>query len=45
MLQTESILSPKEIQLCLMLQCLIAELAILIEQIQLLEKVSKTVSK
>lgn len=36
MLQTKSILSPEEVQLCLVLQYLIEEFAILMEQIELL---------
>ena len=37
MIQTESTLTPEEIQLCLVLHCLIEDLAILIEQMEVLE--------
>ena len=36
MLQTESTLTPEEVQLCLVLHCLIEDLAILIEQMEVL---------
>ena len=36
MIQTESTLSPHEVQLCLVLHCLIEELVILMEQTKLL---------
>jgi hypothetical protein len=37
MIQPESTISPQEIQLCLVLRYLMEELAILMEQIELLE--------
>jgi len=37
MIQTESTLTPQEIQLCLVLHCLIEDLAILIEQMEVLD--------
>jgi hypothetical protein len=37
MLQTESTLTPEEIQLCLVLHCLIEDLAVLIEQMKVLD--------
>jgi hypothetical protein len=37
MIQTESILRPQEVQLCLILHCLIEDLAILMAQSELLD--------
>ena len=41
MLQTESILSPEEITLCLVLHCMIENLAIWIEQIEILDGIQQ----
>lgn len=41
MLKTESILTPEEIQLCLVIQYFIDELAVLVEQEELLQDESE----
>ncbi len=41
MIQTEPTLTPEEIQLCLVLHCLIEDLAILMEQMEVLDHSEK----